>query len=477
MLRRRLSAREAGDNPEPGTHRLSLVRWLLIGPVVLLILLGCGQLALLGAARASAPSIRSMLAADYRPWSPAKFRPVDPAIIDEVRRDEGRAGAVGDEPVVRGQVWPSSAGAASAPTDPIQAVPGATAETLNLLPTAEPAATAAPLVLSAETLNLLPTTEPTATATPTRTAAATPTLTRTATATRTATTTPTRTATRSPAPSFTFTPTPSATPIPSTATSSPTNTETPTSTPSGTSTPTATPSATQPDTPTPTDTASPTAPTTDTPTPTDTATATVTPTPTDTATATVTPTETPTETPTTTPTPTATATLTPIPCSGSLPPGEPEVAPPAAGPDGQFAALACGAFLIVDLGASPIIAPHAGYDLVYYERESPAGFISMDWVIVDVCADAACLTAYTILNWGDGLADFNTHIGAVHGPPEADNHTIPLADLWGAWPFQTGVAIDVDAVAPPGVYGWVRIRAPLGGANDPAEVDLIEVLP
>jgi len=98
----------------------------------------------------------------------------------------------------------------------------------------------------------------------------------------------------------------------------------------------------------------------------------------------------------------------------------------------------------------------------------------LDWVIVDVCADSSCATSYTVFYWGNAFADPNTNIGALgYGPPEADNQSIPQTDLWGS----TGIAIDVDAVAPAGTYQWIRIQSPLGDANDPAEVDALEVLP
>ncbi len=117
------------------------------------------------------------------------------------------------------------------------------------------------------------------------------------------------------------------------------------------------------------------------------------------------------------------------------------------------------------------------YDLVYYENNSGGGIL-LDWVIVDVCADSSCTSAFTVFYWGNATADTNTNIGvAGYGPPEADNQPIPYANLWGSPPDQTGIAIDVDMAAPAGTYQWVRIYAPPGGANDPAEVDAVEVLP
>ena len=200
----------------------------------------------------------------------------------------------------------------------------------------------------------------------------------------------------------------------------------------------------------------------------------MTPTPSDTPVPTLTP------SPTLTATPTDTPTDTPVPCTGNIPPGEPDVIPPASSPDGRLAAVACGTAFIVDLGASPIVITGSmdpDYDLVYYERDTGGG-IMLDWVIVDVCADASCSTAYTVFYWGNATPDTNTNIGVLgYGPPEPDNQPIPSADLWGSAPYQTGIAIDVDMAAPAGTYQWVRIYAPPGGSNDPSEVDAIEVLP
>jgi hypothetical protein len=117
------------------------------------------------------------------------------------------------------------------------------------------------------------------------------------------------------------------------------------------------------------------------------------------------------------------------------------------------------------------------YDLVYYENNTGSGIL-LDWVIVDVCADSSCTAAFTVFYWGNASADTNTNIGvAGYGPPESDNQSIPYADLWGSAPNQTGIAMDVDMAAPAGTYQWVRIYAPPDGANDPAEVDAVEVLP
>ncbi len=102
----------------------------------------------------------------------------------------------------------------------------------------------------------------------------------------------------------------------------------------------------------------------------------------------------------------------------------------------------------------------------------------MDWVIIEVCTDAACSTAYQVFNWYNGVIDTNTNIGAAgYTPGEPDNAPIPAAVLRASGSYQTGIEIDIDAVAPPGIYQYIRISVPLGGDNDAGEVDSIEVLP
>jgi hypothetical protein len=231
------------------------------------------------------------------------------------------------------------------------------------------------------------------------------------------------------------------------------------------------PTATPTDTPTPSST--PTA--TDTETPTGTATATSTQTPTPTTSDTPTPTSSPTlthtatNTATSTDTPTATATGS---CVGDLPPGGLNVG----SPDGAFLTLACGQSYIVDMSASPIVT-HAGYDLVYYERDAALPGIYLDSVVVEVCLDATCTVSYPVFTWGDGPIDANTNIGAAgYTPGEPDNGVIPESALYGTPPLKVGITIDIEAVAPPGTYSYLRISSP-SMLTDGAEIDAIEVLP
>jgi hypothetical protein len=117
--------------------------------------------------------------------------------------------------------------------------------------------------------------------------------------------------------------------------------------------------------------------------------------------------------------------------------------------------------------------------MIYYERENPAGSseVMLDWVIVEI-ATSSNGPWYPVFNWYDNVIDTNTNVGqSVYGYGEQDNKPIPFSVLYGSTPYQTGIAIDVDGIAPPGVYTLLRIRSPLGGDNDPAEVDSVQVLP
>lgn len=138
--------------------------------------------------------------------------------------------------------------------------------------------------------------------------------------------------------------------------------------------------------------------------------------------------------------------------------------------------MGCGQDYIVDLGGNPIVT-HAGYDLVYYERMIDP-VVYMDWVVVQVCPDAACSTRYTVFNWGNGSLDVNTNLGAAgYTAGEPDNDPIPESAFYGSYPLRVGVTIDVDAVAPAGTYRYVRIVSPNGGGGDGAEIDALQVLP
>jgi hypothetical protein len=146
-------------------------------------------------------------------------------------------------------------------------------------------------------------------------------------------------------------------------------------------------------------------------------------------------------------------------------------------PDGIYLTLACSQSYIVDLSASPILT-QPGYDLVYYERYAPAvPGIYMDSVRVEVCTDAVCSVSYPVFDWGDGAVDLNTNVGAAgYTPGEPDNDSIPESALYGVPPLRVGITIDIDAVAPSGMYRYVRLTSPGGGSSDGSEIDALEIL-
>ena len=63
-----------------------LLRWLLLIPLILLLLFGCGTLGMFGLRPAQADT-RSALDADYSPWPFTVFKPVNIEIIDEIQED------------------------------------------------------------------------------------------------------------------------------------------------------------------------------------------------------------------------------------------------------------------------------------------------------------------------------------------------------------------------------------------------------
>jgi uncharacterized repeat protein (TIGR01451 family) len=147
-------------------------------------------------------------------------------------------------------------------------------------------------------------------------------------------------------------------------------------------------------------------------------------------------------------------------------------------PDTNYTILNCGEQLTVNMSGSPITT-HSGYDLVYYEIESgSSGTIRMDSVIVEVGTSLSG-PWHQVFYWGNGILDANTSVGAAgYGAgSEPDNTTIPATNppLYGS-PITTGVAIDVDAVAPAGTYTAVRVRVPGSNCSN-SEVDSLQVLP
>ena len=192
-----------------------------------------------------------------------------------------------------------------------------------------------------------------------------------------------------------------------------------------------------------------------------------------TATPTVTSSPTATGSSTTTATSTATATATATPTFTPIPiPTDPMPGLIGTTPDGVAYPLASGGTLT--LGINIVANGNPGYDLVYYEFPAGSG-VWLDWAVVQI-SDGT--NWYTIFNWGDNIADTNTNmnfniLSNPIVPPEQDQRDIPSAELYNS----TGIAIDIDAVVPPGTYPYIRFTAPTGDIDGQMEIDAIQLLP
>lgn len=122
------------------------------------------------------------------------------------------------------------------------------------------------------------------------------------------------------------------------------------------------------------------------------------------------------------------------------------------------------------------------WDLVYYEFPAGSG-IWLDWIIVEI-SDGN--NWYTVFNWGDNIRDQNTNVDYAFltipvtppTPEEVDQRDIAASDLYlSASGYQTGIAIDIDAIVPLGTYSYIRFTAPTGDVDGQTEIDSIEILP
>ena len=174
---------------------------------------------------------------------------------------------------------------------------------------------------------------------------------------------------------------------------------------------------------------------------------------------------------------TATVTATPTPTATQTPVIIPtDTTPPEIGtsPDGDVYILQAGGTLT--LGINLVANGDGSYDLVYYERPAPGGTgIFLDWVIVEI-GDG--INWYTVFNWGNNITDTNSNMDFntlpnPQVPEETDQRDIPTSALYNG----TGIAIDVDAIVPPGTYSYIRFTAPVGDSDNQMEIDAVEVLP
>lgn len=200
------------------------------------------------------------------------------------------------------------------------------------------------------------------------------------------------------------------------------------------------------------------------------------------------PTATHTEEPTATHTEEPTATHTEEPPAGfpsTPPPGYNPIPPPigvvVGPPNGTVGSFGPNQYIVIDLGATPIIVDgNNDPDMVYYEN-AVGGTVFVDNVIVGISANASGSPFYIVFNWGDisGVTtnDTNTNLAGII---EIENAPVSVNDLYN--PPSTGIAINVDGAAsqpPPGSYQYVVILAQIDTTNDGdwLELDSILILP
>lgn len=148
----------------PGARpRRTLWIWLMLPPLFLIVLNGCGWVSLLQPVPLDSVDARSLLVANYRPWATVRFEPVTGQILDEILRDTGR----GSEPVASappGSFWPTPgirtppiAGATPYLGPPPSITISAPATTTMFVWTITPSSTPLPSITSTPTLPTAPT--------------------------------------------------------------------------------------------------------------------------------------------------------------------------------------------------------------------------------------------------------------------------------------------------------------------------------
>jgi hypothetical protein len=164
------------------------------------------------------------------------------------------------------------------------------------------------------------------------------------------------------------------------------------------------------------------------------------------------------------------------------PPGNVSIGPP----DGTSGGLNQGTYTVFNISGSPItVNGSSDWDLAYYEVKSTSGdFIRLDNVIIGISnSSPTCGSSfYVVFNWGDIsdqlTNDYNTNITSYM---ENDNQIVNLTDLYNspAWP-STGILINVDHAAsqpPPGVYTCLVVISPYKAGSDAVAVDAIQIFP
>src|SRR3990170_5316296 len=65
-------------------------QWLALLLLLGVLFLSCGLLSPIGTRQTASADTRSMLRADYFPWQFLPFRPVDPAILEDIATETGK---------------------------------------------------------------------------------------------------------------------------------------------------------------------------------------------------------------------------------------------------------------------------------------------------------------------------------------------------------------------------------------------------
>jgi hypothetical protein len=389
------------DSPKKQARNL-WVLWLGLALLVIVALFCFGQLALMAPPDMQAGDMHSGLKADYSLWPPLSFKPLEPALIEELINENP---ALPTQMLVIGAYWSTTV-----PTDTPVFAPSAT----SIAPPAAP-----PAALPAATATFIPLRpQPTRRLQPANTKESNP-----------------------------------PTPLPPSATKPPPSPTQPTNTPRPTQTYTPSVPPTRTYTATFTATSTNTQPATATFTPTATIPKSATATATATATRSLPPNATNTNTPTSTKAPFPTAARTPLPDGVNL-----------GLPDSRYSNILCGSPVIIDLGAPTQIGTLIFYEYRNQNPVGCANGICLNWVMIDLSDTGEPWPTpwpRRVFFWGDNKGTNNGSLPPSYFPTtiETSNLVIPSTDLYNGH----GIQIHVDGVyryiyvAPPSCSNYAQL--------------------
>ena len=140
-------------------NRFKLLPWLVAPIFVFVLLYLISYVALLWLQPYEGMDMKSQLTADYSAWAPLAFQPVDPAILEEIKKERG----LPEQMVVDGESWSTPVGIVTLPPLTVSGANSTLLPTLDNPPTSsasfEPPYTATSIPTSIITV-------PTATVTP-----------------------------------------------------------------------------------------------------------------------------------------------------------------------------------------------------------------------------------------------------------------------------------------------------------------------